>query len=78
MRPPVFPPLRLISYQEGTPLLGPDIDPEGWHALAPVQIEGMLFKARPVKVTCNVSIHTISSCVCHQSVLILLKKALGG
>ncbi len=60
MRPPVFPPLRLISYREGTPLLGPDIDPEGWHALAPVEIEGMLFKVRPVKVTCNVSIHTIT------------------
>lgn len=65
MRPPLFPPLRLISYREGTPLLGPDIDPEGWHALEPVQIEGMLFKVRPVNITCTVSICVIDSCICH-------------
>jgi len=53
--PPPFPPLRAMAYQEDTPLLGPAIDPEGWHALEPVKVRGKLFNDRTVEVDCTVS-----------------------
>ncbi|KAI0339780.1 hypothetical protein BDW22DRAFT_1347286 [Trametopsis cervina] len=50
-RPPEPSPLRQMAYEAGSPLPGPDVDPEGWHSLAPVTFEGKVFGARAVAVT---------------------------
>jgi len=47
-------PLRQLAYREGTPVLGPDIDPTGWKVHPPVSIEGTLFNTRPFRVQCTV------------------------
>lgn len=41
---------RQISYQEGTPLVGPEDDPEGWKTLNPVDVIGMVFSSRHVSL----------------------------
>jgi hypothetical protein len=53
-RPPPFPPLRLLAYQEGTALIDPTIDIEGWHSNRPAQIVGTLFKDRVAIILCTV------------------------
>ncbi|KAF9563246.1 hypothetical protein CPC08DRAFT_686837 [Agrocybe pediades] len=52
-RPAPFSPLRKLAYQEGTPLLGPVIDPEGWHASEPEQIQISVFGNRTVQIRCT-------------------------
>ncbi|KAJ6562567.1 hypothetical protein B0H19DRAFT_1260136 [Mycena capillaripes] len=37
--------LRRLAYQENSPLLGPDADPEGWHT-QPVSAKGKIFASR--------------------------------
>ncbi|KAA1477188.1 hypothetical protein DENSPDRAFT_808294 [Dentipellis sp. KUC8613] len=49
--------LRLLAYQERSPLLGPDADPEGWKSF-PVTIQGTLFNTRPVTVSSTLAIAT--------------------
>ncbi|KAF8815522.1 hypothetical protein BYT27DRAFT_7193253 [Phlegmacium glaucopus] len=44
--------LRRLSYAEGSQLIGPDGDPEGWKILAPVKVKGTLFRAKQVEVEC--------------------------
>ncbi|KAF8908137.1 hypothetical protein CPB84DRAFT_1822211 [Gymnopilus junonius] len=51
--PPPLPPLRRLAYQEGTPLLGPKVDPDGWHHNDSVQIQGVLFNNQSAKVECK-------------------------
>jgi len=46
--------LRQLSYVEGSGLIGPDGDPEGWKILEPVSIKGTLFDAREVQAKCLV------------------------
>lgn len=46
MRLPLFSLLRLFAYQEGTALINPTIDFQGWHSNRPAQIVGTLFKDR--------------------------------
>ncbi|KAF7369180.1 hypothetical protein MVEN_00245200 [Mycena venus] len=46
--------LRQLAYQSNVDIPGPYSDPEGWHALEPVQIRGKLFGERSVKATCTV------------------------
>jgi hypothetical protein len=46
-------PLRQIAYREGSALIGPDGDPEGWHITGPVKIKGTLFDSREVEVECS-------------------------
>jgi hypothetical protein len=53
-RPPPFPPLRRLAYQEESPLLGPTVDPDGWHFKDSITIRG-IFNNRPVLVGCTVS-----------------------
>ena len=53
--PSAFPDLRRLAYAQGTPLLSPHIDPDGWHALSGIQLTGTLFKSRPLDVECTVS-----------------------
>ncbi|KAI0649180.1 hypothetical protein C8Q79DRAFT_496480 [Trametes meyenii] len=47
--------LRQLAYQESHPLVGPDGDPDGWKALAPVTVKGILFKTVPVEAECRIS-----------------------
>jgi len=49
-------PLRQLAYSEGTDIVGPDGDPEGWKTLPPVKITGTLFDTRQVDVDCALSI----------------------
>nr|GAT55849.1 predicted protein [Mycena chlorophos] len=50
MRQPERPsPLRMLAYQENSPLLGPEVDPEGW-ASYPVTLKAILFASRAVEV----------------------------
>ncbi|KAH7925634.1 hypothetical protein BV22DRAFT_1128866 [Leucogyrophana mollusca] len=48
--------LRQISYQEHSPLLGPDQDPDGWHTLPAVGTAGRIFNDRNVEVKCTLSL----------------------
>ncbi|KAL5486115.1 hypothetical protein ACEPAI_7159 [Sanghuangporus weigelae] len=43
-------PLRITAYLEGSSLLGPEADPEGWKILPPVSVTGILFDSKHVKV----------------------------
>ncbi|KAF9466645.1 hypothetical protein BDZ94DRAFT_187800 [Collybia nuda] len=52
--PPSF--LRQLAYQENSPLWGPDSDPDGWHTMEPVRVEGKIFNARMVNVKCTLSL----------------------
>jgi hypothetical protein len=55
MRQPGPPsPLRQLAYQENSPLLGPDADPEGWYTLPPFSVKGMLFASRMIDAKCKV------------------------
>ncbi|KAF9041999.1 hypothetical protein BDZ89DRAFT_1128688 [Hymenopellis radicata] len=49
--PPSF--LRRLAYQENSPLLGPEADPEGWQLLPPCSVNGTLFSNRQVNVNCQ-------------------------
>ncbi|TFY77721.1 hypothetical protein EWM64_g6292 [Hericium alpestre] len=48
--------LRLYAYQEGSPLLGPDVDLEGWNIYPAVNIQGTLFNTRSVDVQCTLAV----------------------
>ncbi|KAI0671856.1 hypothetical protein C8Q78DRAFT_972602 [Trametes maxima] len=51
-------PLRQLSYREGSALVGPDGDPEGWKVLPSVTIAGSVFGARQVELQCTVAVAT--------------------
>ncbi|KDR70203.1 hypothetical protein GALMADRAFT_76281 [Galerina marginata CBS 339.88] len=53
VQPPPLPPLRRLAYEEGTPILGPKVDPDGWYLPKPVQIEGSLFNDHSVRAECR-------------------------
>jgi hypothetical protein len=57
-RPPRPTPLRCSAYEGGTPLAGPDRDPDGWHCIPPFRINGKLLNRRKVVVVCSVSAHS--------------------
>jgi len=46
--------LRQLAYSEGSPILGPDDDPDGWKVLPPVTVTGRLFEAHDAEVECAV------------------------
>ncbi|KAF8150703.1 hypothetical protein B0H34DRAFT_665697 [Crassisporium funariophilum] len=48
--------LRQLAYSEGSPLVGPDGDPEGWKTLPAVRVKGALFNVKDVEVECMLSI----------------------
>ena len=54
VRPSPPTPLRSLAYQDERPLLGPDLDPDGWHVLPSVTITGRVFGVRVVNITCTV------------------------
>ena len=47
---------RQLSYQEKSPLIGPDGDPEGWHRITPVLLRGSIFSNRVIEAQLTVSI----------------------
>ncbi|KAI0636046.1 hypothetical protein C8Q77DRAFT_1101044 [Trametes polyzona] len=51
-------PLRQLAYREGSALVGPEGDPEGWKVLPPVTVAGTIFGARQVELQCTVAIST--------------------
>ena len=52
-------PLRELSYQEESPLIGPQGDPEGWKVFPSVNVTGVLFDARQVELDCAVCMHKL-------------------
>ncbi|KAK0480075.1 hypothetical protein IW261DRAFT_110475 [Armillaria novae-zelandiae] len=48
--------LRQLAYQEHSPLLGPDADPDGWQQVSSFTVKGTVFKDREVQVNCVVSL----------------------
>ncbi|KAF9477992.1 hypothetical protein BDN70DRAFT_809665 [Pholiota conissans] len=50
--------LRRLAYSDGSLLIGPEGDPQGWSVLPPVQIKGTLFNAKDVEVTCTLALAT--------------------
>ncbi|PCH42080.1 hypothetical protein WOLCODRAFT_54320, partial [Wolfiporia cocos MD-104 SS10] len=48
--------LRQVAYREGTPLIGPDHDSEGWEMPAPVVIIGSLFSTRQIELRCSLAV----------------------
>ncbi|KAG7089397.1 hypothetical protein E1B28_011085 [Marasmius oreades] len=55
-RPAPPSPLRQLAYQDSSPIIGPETDPEGWNTLPPVKIQGSLFNARNIEVVCHLSL----------------------
>ncbi|KDR76940.1 hypothetical protein GALMADRAFT_420148 [Galerina marginata CBS 339.88] len=53
IRPPPIPPLRRLAYEEGTPLLGPKVDPDGWFLPKTLEIKGTSFNNHPASVECR-------------------------
>ncbi|KAJ7267269.1 hypothetical protein C8J57DRAFT_362650 [Mycena rebaudengoi] len=53
-RPEVSSSLRQFAYRNNSPIPGPYSDPDGWHALQPVQIRGTIFGKRAVDAKCTV------------------------
>ncbi|KAJ7097645.1 hypothetical protein C8R44DRAFT_643146 [Mycena epipterygia] len=47
-------PLRELAYRDNTNIPNPYSDPDGWHALEPVQIQGTIFGERFVDAKCTV------------------------
>lgn len=56
-KPSPLRPLRRQAYLEGTPLVGPEGDPEGWIVLPTYKYLGTLFNTRKAEVSCTVSLH---------------------
>ncbi|KAI0696320.1 hypothetical protein C8T65DRAFT_664032 [Cerioporus squamosus] len=50
--------LRQLAYREGTPLVGPQGDPDGWKVLPPVKVAGTVFDAREVELKCILAVAT--------------------
>lgn len=53
---------RRIAYQEHSPLVGPDGDPQGWRTLEPVTVVGSVFNTRTVRVQYTVRPSVEHSC----------------
>ena len=47
--------LRQLAYQEVSPLVGPESDPDGWKTLNPFIFRGVLPRDRAVGIQCTVS-----------------------
>ncbi|KLO17423.1 hypothetical protein SCHPADRAFT_887051 [Schizopora paradoxa] len=56
IREPTPFPSRLQAYKDGTPLLSPQNDPQGWKTFSPVEIEGKLEGTGKVKGTYSLAI----------------------
>ncbi|KAI0034729.1 hypothetical protein K488DRAFT_44744 [Vararia minispora EC-137] len=64
--------MRSLAYESGTPLLGPDEDPPGWHVLQPVTITGNLFNDRTATVEYSLAIASPLSYVANSPIPLFL------
>ncbi|KAI0326428.1 hypothetical protein GY45DRAFT_1285553 [Cubamyces sp. BRFM 1775] len=48
--------LRQLAYREGSALIGPEGDPDGWKVLPSVTVAGTIFGARQVELQCTVAL----------------------
>ncbi|KAF9466643.1 hypothetical protein BDZ94DRAFT_1212834 [Collybia nuda] len=48
--------LRQLAYKQGTPILVPGEDPDGWKVLPVVHVKGTLFEVKRVEVKCTLAI----------------------
>ncbi|KAI0067292.1 hypothetical protein BV25DRAFT_1911946 [Artomyces pyxidatus] len=48
--------LREVAYREGSAIIGPDDDPEGWQVLSTADIKGRMFATKSVSVQCILAI----------------------
>lgn len=55
-KPEPMPSLRRQAYQDGTSLLGPEADREGWLVLPTYTYAGSVFGNRKAEVGCTVSL----------------------
>lgn len=46
---------RQLAYQENSPLVGPEGDPEGWHNLPAIEVRGRIFSDRSISASVTVS-----------------------
>ncbi len=53
-RPSPLPTLRRLAYAQGTPLIGPTGDPDGWHSSEAIRMKGLVFNTRPLHMDCQV------------------------
>ncbi|KAI0077074.1 hypothetical protein K474DRAFT_1753683 [Panus rudis PR-1116 ss-1] len=49
-------PLRQVAYQEGSSIIGPEGDPDGWKVLPAVSVKGTIFNSREIEATCSLAI----------------------
>ncbi|KAF7424449.1 hypothetical protein PC9H_009756 [Pleurotus ostreatus] len=56
IRPMAPSPLRQLAYQENSPILGPEADPEGWHTVPSTWVKGNVFGKRSVSIHCTLSL----------------------
>ncbi|KAJ7592897.1 hypothetical protein C8J56DRAFT_1045349 [Mycena floridula] len=50
--------LRQLAYQEHSPLLGPDADPEGWTSPQHIIVRGTIFSSRNIQLSCKLCLAT--------------------
>ncbi|RDX57135.1 hypothetical protein OH76DRAFT_1424761 [Lentinus brumalis] len=50
--------LRQLAYREGSSLVGPQGDPQGWKVLPAVKVVGTVFDARKVEFECTLAVAT--------------------
>ncbi|KJA16445.1 hypothetical protein HYPSUDRAFT_207041 [Hypholoma sublateritium FD-334 SS-4] len=53
LRPPCFPPLRLLAYQEGKPLTGPTLNEDEWHPQGPTMIQSQSLDGSLISINCT-------------------------
>jgi len=55
-RPELPSPMLQKAYKENLPLVGPEGDPDGWHTLPPLVIQGKLFDSHSAEVTLSLAL----------------------
>ncbi|KAK7050519.1 hypothetical protein R3P38DRAFT_2865652 [Favolaschia claudopus] len=60
--------LRLLASQSGVDAPGPYSDPDGWHALEPVRIQGILFGEQIVNSKCTLCYTRATSIPCAMTI----------
>ncbi|KIJ67028.1 hypothetical protein HYDPIDRAFT_109020 [Hydnomerulius pinastri MD-312] len=55
LRPEPPSPMIQKAFKENLPLVGPEGDPNGWHALPTVTIQGTIFESRSIEVACTLA-----------------------
>lgn len=55
IRPPDFPDARKVAYLNNAPLPGPDMHPNIWEYLPPIQLPGRIFRMRTIYPRLTVS-----------------------